>query len=248
VSNWRICGGTRRFWHLRTGIHAPLLHRPVGLSTRPTRTRWPAILSGHPTVVAVACGLIGLVASADRSSVGWPFAAAAPGSGRLPHRALEGPVEGEPRAGNTVSENLNPVPHSYENSATQLPGYSTPFSATPTGSTWPLSSWWAHRSFRCSTVGPTRWSPNSPASRRGRPEEHTCSFWRLKPVSTPSSTCRQPPPDENSMPRETWPPCLTGGSQSPHPPTQDRYPGFRVYPKRFMIITFGASILPSAPG
>jgi hypothetical protein len=44
-------------------------------------------------VAVIACGLIGLVASADRSSIGSPFAAAAPGSGRLPDRALEGPVE-----------------------------------------------------------------------------------------------------------------------------------------------------------
>ena len=35
---------------------------------------------------------------------------------------------------------------------------------------------------------PTRSSPNSPASRRGRPSEHTCSRWRPKPVSTHSST------------------------------------------------------------
>jgi hypothetical protein len=55
-----------------------------------------------------------------------------------------------------------------------------------------------------------------------------------------SSTCRQPPPDENSTPPGTWPPCSNGASQSPHPLTQDRCPGFPAYRRRFMIITFGA--------
>ena len=64
---------------------------------------------------------------------------------------------------------------------------------------------------------PTRSSPNSPASRPGRRSEHTCSLWRLRPVSTHSSTCRQRPPDENSTPRQTWPPYWTGASQSPQP-------------------------------
>ena len=54
------------------------------------------------------------------------------------------------------------------------------------------SSWLAPRSFRCSTAKPTRSSRNSPASRPGRPSEHTCSRWRLKPVSTHSSTYREP--------------------------------------------------------
>ena len=81
---------------------------------------------------------------------------------------------------------------------------------------------------------PTRSSPNSPANRPGRPSEHTCSLWRLRPVSTHSSTCRQPPPDANSTPRQTWPPYWTGASQSPHLPTQDRCPGFPEFRKRFM--------------
>ena len=76
---------------------------------------------------------------------------------------------------------------------------------------------------------PTRSSPNSPTSRRGRPSEHTSSRWRLRPVSTHSSTCTQPPPDENSTPQETWPPYWTGASQSPHPPTRGRCPGFPAF-------------------
>ena len=54
-----------------------------------------------------------------------------------------------------------------------------------------------------------------PVSRRGRPSEHTCSRWRLTPVSIHASRCRQPPPDENSIPPATWPPRSTGASQSP---------------------------------
>ena len=42
-------------------------------------------------------------------------------------------------------------------------------------------------------------------------------------------------------PPKTWPPYSTGASRSPHPPTQDRCPGFPAFRKRFMIITFGAS-------
>jgi len=83
-------------------------------------------------------------------------------------------------------------PHCCENSATQPPGSTMPFSATPTGSMSRPSSWLAPRSFRCSTAKPTRSSRNSPASRPGRPSEHTCSRWRLKPVSTHSSTYREP--------------------------------------------------------
>ena len=73
------------------------------------------------------------------------------------------------------------------------------------------------------------------------------SRWRLRPASTHSSTCRQPPPDENSTPPETWPPCWTGASQSPHLLTQGRFPGFPAFRKRFMIIPFGASTWPSGP-
>ena len=47
---------------------------------------------------------------------------------------------------------------------------------------------------------PTRSSPSSLASRPGRRSEHICSLWRLRPVSTHSSTCTQRPPDENYTP------------------------------------------------
>ena len=40
---------------------------------------------------------------------------------------------------------------------------------------------------------------------------------------------------------KTWPLYSTGGSQSPHPLTQDRYRGFPAFRQRFMIITYGAS-------
>ena len=134
-----------------------------------------------------------------------------------------------------------------ENSATRLPGCSRPSSATPTGSMSRPGSWLAPSSFRCSIAKPTRSSPNSRASRHGRRCGHTCSPWRLRPASTRSSTCREPPPDENSTPQQTWPPCSTGACQSPHPPTQARCPGFPVFRRRFMIITFGASIWRSGP-
>ena len=61
-------------------------------------------------------------------------------------------------------------------------------------------------------------------------------------VSTHSSTCRQPPPDETFTPPATWPPCSTGDSQSPHLPTRAHYRGFPAFRKRFEIITFGANI------
>jgi stage III sporulation protein SpoIIIAA len=114
-------------------------------------------------------------------------------------------------------------PHCCENSATLLPGSTRPSSATPTASTWQSSSSSDPRSFTRSTAKPSRSSLNSRASRRGRPSEHTCSRWRLRPGSTHSSTCRQPPPEWNSIPPATWPPCSTGASQSPHLPTQDHY-------------------------
>ena len=44
--------------------------------------------------------------------------------------------------------------------ATRLPGYSMPFSATPTGSMSRPSSWLAPRSFRCSIAKPTTSSPS----------------------------------------------------------------------------------------
>jgi AAA domain len=77
---------------------------------------------------------------------------------------------------------------------------------------------------------------------RGRRSEHISSGWRLKLVSTRSSTGRQPPLAASSTPRQTWPPYSTGASQSPYSRTQDRYPGFPAFRKRFMIIPFGASI------
>ena len=103
-------------------------------------------------------------------------------------------------------------------------------------------------SLKCSTAKPTKSSLNSPASRPGRHSGHTCSRWRPRPVSIHSSTCRQPPPDENSIPPATWPPYSTGASQSPQLPTRGRCRGFPAFRKRFMIIPFGARILPSAPG
>ena len=57
----------------------------------------------------------------------------------------------------------------------------------------------------------------------------------------------QPPPDENSTPPQTWPPCWTGASPNPQPLTQDRYLGFPAYQKSSMIIPFGANIWPSDP-
>jgi ATP-dependent exoDNAse (exonuclease V) alpha subunit len=45
--------------------------------------------------------------------------------------------------------------------------------------------------------------PNSRASRRGRPSEHTSSRWRLKPVSTHSSTSMWPRWGGVSAPQET---------------------------------------------
>ena len=54
-------------------------------------------------------------------------------------------------------------------------GCSRPFSAIPTGSMSRPSSCLAPRLFRYSIAKPTTSSPNSPASRRGQPSEHTCS-------------------------------------------------------------------------
>jgi hypothetical protein len=82
----------------------------------------------------------------------------------------------------------------------------------------------------------------SPASRRGQPYEHTCSLWRLRPGSIHSSTSGQPPPIATFRPPETWPLYSTDASRSPHPVTQDLYPGFPAFRRPFKIITFGASI------
>ena len=92
-------------------------------------------------------------------------------------------------------------------------------SATPTGSRWRPSSSSDPRSFTRSTAKPTRSFLNSPASRRGRPSEHTCSRWRLKPVSTHSSTSMKPHWGGISARPKTWPLYSTGASQSPHPLT-----------------------------
>jgi hypothetical protein len=78
-------------------------------------------------------------------------------------------------------------------------------------------------------------------SRRGRPSEHICSRWELKPVSTHSSTSMKPHWSGISARPKTWPLYSTGGSQSPHPLTQDRCRGFAAFRQRFMIITYGAS-------
>jgi hypothetical protein len=61
-------------------------------------------------------------------------------------------------------------------------------------------------------------------------------------VSTHSSTSMKPHSGGISARLKTWPLYSTGASQSPHPVTQDRYPGFPACRQRFMIITFGASI------
>jgi hypothetical protein len=52
---------------------------------------------------------------------------------------------------------------------------------------------------------------------------HTCSPWRPRPVNTHFCTCTQRPSVANSTPRQTWPRCWTGASQSPRPPTQGRF-------------------------
>jgi len=104
------------------------------------------------------------------------------------------------------------------------------------------SSWLALRLFRCSIAEPTRSFPNSLASRRGRPSEHTCSRWRLKPVSTHSSTSTKPRSGGISARLKTGPPYSTGASQNPHPVSQDRYPGFPACRRPFKIITCGVDI------
>ena len=130
----------------------------------------------------------------------------------------------------------------YASSTTQGPGSSRRSSATPTASTSQPNRSSDPRPCRCSTVEPTRSCPTSPTSRRGRPSGHTCSPSRPRPVSTHSCTCKQRPPVANYTPQQTWPPCWTGASQSPQPPTQGRFPGFPGFRKRFMIIPFGVNI------
>ena len=73
--------------------------------------------------------------------------------------------------------------------------------------------------FTRSTAKPTTSSLAHRASRRGQPSEHTCSRWRLKPVSTHSSTSMKPHWGGISARRKTWPLCSTGASRSPHPLT-----------------------------
>jgi hypothetical protein len=63
--------------------------------------------------------------------------------------------------------------------------------------------------------------------------------WRLKASSTPSCTCRQPPPDETSARPATWPPSSTGASQRSRLPTQVRCLGSRAFHQRFMPISSG---------
>ena len=60
-------------------------------------------------------------------------------------------------------------------------------------------------------------------------------------MSTHSSTSMKPHWGRISARPKTWPLYSTGGSQSPHPLTQDRYRGFPAFRQRFMIITYGAS-------
>ena len=137
-----------------------------------------------------------------------------------------------PRSCNRSSPATTPPPQPppcCESSATRLPGCLTPSGATPTAFTWRPSSSSDPGSLRCSTPEPTRSCPTSPTNRPGRPCGHTCSPWRRKPVSTHSSTCRQRPPVANYTPQETWPPCWTGASQNPHPPTQGRFLGFPAF-------------------
>jgi hypothetical protein len=70
----------------------------------------------------------------------------------------------------------------------------------------------------------------------------TCSRWRLKLVSTHSSTSTKPHWSGISARLKTWLLYSTGASQIPHPVTQDLYPGFPAFRRPFKIITFGASI------
>ena len=92
-----------------------------------------------------------------------------------------------------------------------------------------------------------RSSPNSRASRHGRRCGAHLLALAAETGEHPVLDLREPPPDENSTPQQTWPPCWTGACRSPHPPTQARCPGFPVFRRRLMIIPFGASIWRSGP-
>ena len=138
-------------------------------------------------------------------------------------------------------------PRCCKSSAIRLPGCLTPSSVIPTAFRWLPSSWLDPASLKCSTLEPTRSCPTSPTSRHGRRCGHICSSWRPRPVSTRSSTCIQPPPVANSTPQQTLPPCWTGASQSPHPPTQGHCLGFPASQPCSMSIPFGVNIWPSGP-
>ena len=120
-------------------------------------------------------------------------------------------------------------------------------SATPTASMSRPSSSSDPQTVQTLDAEPTRSSPGSPANHRGPPSEHTCSRWRRTPGSTHSCTCRQPPTDETSRPRVTWPPSSTGASQSPHRRSRAHCLGYPAFQKHFKIIPFGASIWRSGP-
>jgi hypothetical protein len=185
---------------------------------------------------------------------GWPTTSTYKSSATATRTASFGPKPWHPAPRPRPCPRSSPAtmappqpPHCCENAATRLPGCMTPSGVTPTAFRRGPSSWLDTRSFRCSTAEPTRSSPNSPASRRGRPCGHTCSPWRRRPVSTHSSTCTQRRPAANYTRQETWPPCWTGAFQTPQPPTQGRFLGFPAFAKRSMIIPFGVNIWRSGP-
>ena len=92
------------------------------------------------------------------------------------------------------------------------------------------------------------WPPSRPGDPRTRQRavladaQSTPARFGGRAVSTHSSTCRQPPSDENPIPPATWPPYSTGASQSLHLPTRDRCPGFPALRKPSMIIPSGGPI------
>ena len=87
------------------------------------------------------------------------------------------------------------------------------------------------------TLG-TRPSPMAPCSRTDHrwPVQRPT---RPKQENTRSATCRQPPPDETSALQATWPPSLTGASQSSRLPIQVRCPGSQAFHQRSMPIPSG---------
>src|SRR5215218_310723 len=123
-------------------------------------------------------------------------------------------------------------------STTQRPGFFRRSSATPTVSTSQPNSSSDPRLWRSSTES-TSTSPGSPPNPTGQPSEPTCSPSRPKQENTRSATCRQPPPDETSALQATWPPSLTGASQSSRLPTQVRCPGSQAFHQRSMPIPSG---------